>query len=84
MFKDTIRFSNITNGTASPVLTDDLETYERIEVGLRSKGADWINTGRGMGEEQPFEHGGFHVMNGTTELHIRNMFQTWSDFMSAN
>lgn len=83
MFADTIRFSNITNGTGSPVLTDDLETYGRISTGLRSEGSDWLMVGRGLGQEQPFEDGGRQVMNGTSEMHIRNMFQAWLDFMTA-
>ena len=33
MFRDTIAFSNVVNGTAW-VLTDDLEVYERIQKGF--------------------------------------------------
>ncbi len=42
MFEDTIAFANVTNGTGSLVLTDDLETYGRIGTGLQSAGAEWI------------------------------------------
>lgn len=82
MFRDTIRFSNITNGTGSPVLTDDLETYSRITNGLTSEGTDWIITGRALGQEQPFQSGGTQVDNGTSEIHIRNMFDAWLDHMT--
>ena len=82
MFRDTIRFSNITNGTASPVLTDDLETYGRIGSGLKSEGNDWVITSRALGQEQPFEAGGVQVNNGTSEIHIRNMFSAWVDLMT--
>ena len=34
MFRDTVAFANVVNGTASWVLTDDLEVYERIQHGL--------------------------------------------------
>ncbi len=47
MFRNTISFANIVNGTGSLVLTDDLEIYNRIGIGLASDGADWIEIGRG-------------------------------------
>ena len=34
MFRNTISFANIVNGTGSLVLTDDLEIYNRIDIGL--------------------------------------------------
>ena len=33
MFRDTVAFANVVNGTASWVLTDDLEVYERVQRG---------------------------------------------------
>ena len=39
MFRNTISFANIVNGTGSLVLTDDLEIYNRIDMGLSSEGA---------------------------------------------
>ena len=37
MFRDTVAFANVVNGTGSWVLTDDLEVYERIQHGLSSR-----------------------------------------------
>ena len=48
MFRNTISFANIVNGTGSLVLTDDLEIYNRIGMGLSSEGAEWIEIGRGL------------------------------------
>ena len=48
MFRNTISFANIVNGTGSLVLTDDLEIYNRITLGLSSEGAEWIEIGRGF------------------------------------
>ena len=81
MFRDTIRFANITNAVASPVLTDDLETYARIRAGLVSDGTDWIQTSRGLGTDTADGNGGMRATNGTSELHIRNMFGAWADYM---
>ncbi|MBS41200.1 MAG: ribosomal subunit interface protein [Rhodospirillales bacterium] len=82
MFHDTIRFANITNAVASPVLTDDLETYDRIRRGLEAQGNDWISTGRGMGKDTEEERGVLRAENGLSELHIRNMFNVWLSYLS--
>jgi len=83
MFRDTVRFANVTNGTGSPVLTDDLETYARISGGLESRGTDWIDVSRAIDEDQPYDYGGGHSPNGTSEMHIRNMFSAWRNYMTA-
>jgi phenylpropionate dioxygenase-like ring-hydroxylating dioxygenase large terminal subunit len=83
MFHDTIRFANITNATGSPVLTDDLETYDRLRGGLESEGNDWIPMSRGAGRDEPDGHGGLQAENGLSELHIRNMFAAWSACMTG-
>jgi phenylpropionate dioxygenase-like ring-hydroxylating dioxygenase large terminal subunit len=82
MFADTIRFANITNATASPVLTDDLETYFRIRRGLTTQGSDWIATSRALGTDVAEPDGGLRAVDGTSELHIRNMMQAWTDYMA--
>ncbi len=82
MFHDTIRFANITNASASPVLTDDLETYDRLRGGLQAEGADWVPTSRGDGRDSQDGHGGLQAENGLSELHIRNMFSAWVRYMA--
>ena len=42
LFHNTIRFANVVNGTGSLVLTDDLEIYNRIGLGISSEGAEWL------------------------------------------
>ena len=58
MFRNTISFANIVNGTGSLVLTDDLEIYNRIDIGLSSEGAEWLQIGRGYQSDLPDAHGG--------------------------
>src|SRR5262249_59334731 len=53
MFWDTIAFSNVVNGTGSPILTDDLEVYERTQSGLGARRSDWVSSGRGHGQDVP-------------------------------
>ena len=83
MFHDTIRFANVVNGTGSPVLTDDLETYGRIGTGLRSEGLEWLEIGRGYTSDEPDEHGGRRGLNSTSEVYIRNMYDAWLALMTA-
>lgn len=82
MFRDTIRFANIVNGTGSPVLTDDLEIYGRIARGLPSEGRDWLEIGRGYDSDRPDEFGGLQGKNSTSEVYIRNMFDAWLGYMT--
>ena len=83
MFEDTVAFSNVTNGTGSLVLTDDLETYGRIGVGVTSGGAEWIEVGRGYETDQPDDHGGVQGKDSTSEVYIRNMYDAWLNYMTA-
>ena len=82
MFRNTISFANIVNGTGSLVLTDDLEIYNRIRLGLSSEGAEWIEIGRGMQSDVPDAHGGRRGKNSTSEVYIRNMLQAWLRYMT--
>jgi phenylpropionate dioxygenase-like ring-hydroxylating dioxygenase large terminal subunit len=82
MFRNTISFANTVNGTGSLVLTDDLEIYNRIGMGLDSEGAEWIEVGRGFDSDVPDAHGGRRGNNSTSEVYIRNMLDAWVGYMS--
>jgi phenylpropionate dioxygenase-like ring-hydroxylating dioxygenase large terminal subunit len=81
MFHNTISFANVVNGTGSLVLTDDLEIYNRIGIGLSSEGAVWVQIGRGYLSDQAIDHGGRKGKNSTSEVYIRNMFDAWLGYM---
>jgi phenylpropionate dioxygenase-like ring-hydroxylating dioxygenase large terminal subunit len=81
MFQNTIRFANIVNGTGSLVLTDDLEVYNRVGLGISSQGSEWLEIGRGYASDEPDEHGGRRGKNSTSEVYIRNMFDAWRSYM---
>jgi phenylpropionate dioxygenase-like ring-hydroxylating dioxygenase large terminal subunit len=83
MFHNAIRFANIVNGTGSLVLTDDLEVYNRIGLGVSSGGAEWLQIGRGFASDQPSGHGGRRGTNATSEIYIRNMFEAWRGYVLA-
>lgn len=81
MFQNTVAFANIVNGTGSLVLTDDLEIYNRVGLGISSEGAEWLEIGRGFDSDVPDEHGGRRGKNSTSEVYIRNMFDAWRGYM---
>jgi phenylpropionate dioxygenase-like ring-hydroxylating dioxygenase large terminal subunit len=83
MFRNTISFANTVNGTGSLVLTDDLEIYNRVGLGLSSEGAEWIEIGRGYESDVPDQHGGRRGKNSTSEIYIRNMFDAWLGYMAS-
>jgi phenylpropionate dioxygenase-like ring-hydroxylating dioxygenase large terminal subunit len=82
LFRDTIAFSNVVNGTGSWVLTDDLEVYERIQKGFASGAVEWAQIGRGFGRDAPEAGGGLRGSSGTSEVYIRGQMRAWLDYMT--
>jgi phenylpropionate dioxygenase-like ring-hydroxylating dioxygenase large terminal subunit len=83
MFRDTVAFANVVNGTASWVLTDDLEVYERIQHGLSSGAVEWVYVGRGEGGDVP-EKDALRGKTGTSEVFIRGQMKAWLDYMTRD
>ncbi|HZS65886.1 MAG TPA: Rieske 2Fe-2S domain-containing protein [Burkholderiales bacterium] len=81
MFKDTVAFANVVNGTGSWVLTDDLEVYERIQRGLSAGAPEWVYIGRGYGGDVD-EPGARRGATGTSEVFIRGQMRAWLDYMT--
>jgi phenylpropionate dioxygenase-like ring-hydroxylating dioxygenase large terminal subunit len=83
MFRDTVAFANVVNGPASPVLTDDLEIYERSQRGLAQQRSDWVYLGRGHGGDVADGDGTLRGKTGTSEIHIRNQLAAWVEYLTA-
>jgi phenylpropionate dioxygenase-like ring-hydroxylating dioxygenase large terminal subunit len=83
MFRDTIAFSNVVNGSGSWVLTDDLEVYERIQRGFASGAVEWAQIGRGQGRDAAETGGTLRGATGTSEVYIRAQMRAWLDYMAA-
>jgi hypothetical protein len=84
MFRDTVAFANVVNGTGSWVLTDDLEVYERIQDGLSSGAVDWVYIGRGYGRDVDETDGTQRGATGTSEVFIRAQMRAWLDYMTRD
>ena len=83
MFRDSIAFANVVNGTGSWVLTDDLEVYERVQRGLSSGEVDWVYIGRGHGRDVQ-EPDTLRGKTGTSEVYIRAQMRAWLDYMTRD
>src|SRR5436190_6626245 len=83
MFRDTVAFANVVNGTGSWVLTDDLEVYERIQRGLASGVPEWVYIGRGYGHDVA-EGTATRGKTGTSEVFIRGQMKAWLDYMTPH
>ena len=75
-------YNRMINAPTSIVGHDDLEMYERAQEGLQSNGLEWVNIQRlyEAGEDFNVEA----VENGTTERQMRNQFNAWVKFMTAD
>src|SRR5918996_1407497 len=82
MFRDTVAFANVVNGTGSWVLTDDLEVYERLQRGLSSAAVEWVFIGRGQGRDVDEADGTRRGGTGTSEVFIRAQLAAWLGYMS--
>jgi hypothetical protein len=83
MFRDTVAFANVVNGTGSWVLTDDLEVYERVQRGFASDAVEWAYLGRGHGADVDEPDGTRRGGTGTSEVFIRAQFRAWLDYMTS-
>ena len=82
MLRNAVSFANVVNGTGSLVLTDDLEIYNRLDLGMSSEGCEWLQIGRGYQSDVPDAHGGRRGKNSTSEVYIRNMLDAWLGLMT--
>lgn len=80
MLQRTLLYSRLINSVGSMVGPDDLEAYMRIQSGLQSPGADWVEMYREYGRDQ--DEGDRVVGTGTSDLDMRTQYQAWHHYMS--
>jgi phenylpropionate dioxygenase-like ring-hydroxylating dioxygenase large terminal subunit len=78
----TAMYNRLINAPTSMVGHDDLEMYERMQLGLGGRGNDWVNNQR-LYRDGEFEDPA-EVDNGTTERLMRSHFRAWSRFMTMS
>jgi benzoate/toluate 1,2-dioxygenase subunit alpha len=82
LFERTLMYNRLINAPTSIVGHDDLEMYERAQLGLQADGFEWVNLQRLLASgEAPDETA---VVGGTSERQMRNQFQAWVKFMTMS
>lgn len=80
-FRNAIEYCNGANSAASPVISDDLEIYERLTEGNGYGSREWIPMARGLAETRATLNDRT-VSPSTSEAFIRNQYAAWADYMS--
>ena len=79
-YRNAVEYCTGANSAASPVISDDLEIYERCLLGNGFGEREWIPVSRGLTEDR--ERGeSFTRMPATSEGFIRNQFAAWASYM---
>jgi len=75
-----IEYCTGANSGGSPVISDDLELYERMTYGNRWGDQQWIPMSRGLREDRERTNA-FVRQPSTSEGYIRNQFRAWTAYM---
>jgi phenylpropionate dioxygenase-like ring-hydroxylating dioxygenase large terminal subunit len=76
-----IRLLNVTHSAASFVQTDDMESFVRVQRGLRSRATEWVDISRGLGEEEPDRELNATRELATHEMVVRAQYHAWLGYM---
>jgi benzoate/toluate 1,2-dioxygenase alpha subunit len=79
-YKHTLIYSNVVNSPGSIVMADDHEAYNRVQEGLVAQASDWVSLARDAGRDRRGQEWTSAI--GTSELPMRNQYQTWLGFMT--
>ncbi|WP_102224745.1 aromatic ring-hydroxylating dioxygenase subunit alpha [Acidimangrovimonas sediminis] len=79
LFERTLMYNRLINAPTSIVGHDDLEMYERAQLGLHADGMEWVNIQRLYAEGEAEDV--TDVAGGTSERQMRNQFHAWLKYM---
>ncbi len=78
-----VRSLAATHSAASMIQTDDIEMFERAQIGLQSQQDDWVLFAGHEGSEQPWHEGGWRGL-GTSEFVSRIQYaENWISYMTG-
>jgi phenylpropionate dioxygenase-like ring-hydroxylating dioxygenase large terminal subunit len=82
LFERTLMYNRLINAPTSIVGHDDLEMYERAQLGLHADGLEWVNIQRlyEPGEAEDVTD----IAGGTSERQMRNQFHAWTKYMTMS
>jgi phenylpropionate dioxygenase-like ring-hydroxylating dioxygenase large terminal subunit len=82
IYQRSMWYFNLVNSPATMINADDLENWTKAQLGLESKGRDWVSFHRNYGGDTE-KNGVLYSNNGTSEVVMRNQFKAWGSYLSA-
>jgi benzoate/toluate 1,2-dioxygenase alpha subunit len=82
LLQRTVMYTRLINSPMSVVGHDDLHAYRSIQEGLHATGNEWISMHRNYRPEEADAKD--LVVNGTSEISMRNQFRAWARYMTLN
>jgi phenylpropionate dioxygenase-like ring-hydroxylating dioxygenase large terminal subunit len=79
-YVNAVEYCTGANSAASPVISDDLEIYERCLLGNAQGPREWIPYSRGAHEDRERTNA-LTRTPATSEAYIRNQFAAWGEYM---
>jgi phenylpropionate dioxygenase-like ring-hydroxylating dioxygenase large terminal subunit len=80
VLEEAFEYANQAGSAASPIVSDDLEIYERIQTADQARSHQWTSVHRCKGRHHESVPGD-NVKPGTSEGYIMNQYRTWLDYM---
>jgi phenylpropionate dioxygenase-like ring-hydroxylating dioxygenase large terminal subunit len=82
MYQRALWYFNLVNSPSTMINADDLENWSKAQLGLESKGGDWVSFHRNYGGDTE-KDGVLYSNNGTSEVVMRNQFKAWESYIRA-
>ncbi|MBM3396506.1 MAG: hypothetical protein FJY37_18140, partial [Betaproteobacteria bacterium] len=81
IYRRSLWYFNLVNSPATMINADDLENWSKGQLGLESRGGDWVSFHRNHGGDTT-EDGVTYSNKGTSEAVMRNQFKAWVEYLS--
>jgi hypothetical protein len=82
IYERSLWYFNLVNSPATMINADDLENWTKGQLGLESKGGEWVSFHRNYGGDTE-KDGVLYSNNGTSEVVMRNQFIAWESYIRA-
>ena len=82
IYERSLWYFNLVNSPATMINADDLENWTKAQLGLQSKGGEWVSFHRNFGGDTE-KDGVLYSNNGTSEVVMRNQFKAWESYIRA-
>ncbi len=82
VFYEDVQYVGLTHSPTSFVQTDDMESFLRVQQGLRAQGSEWVIIARGLKREK-WDNKGLGAGVNSSELGTRHQYRRWLDLVSG-